>query len=346
MIDVVDETPDARSISFEVPVGLDRRFVHAPGQFLTLAVPSDQCGVVARCYSLSSSPRDGGPLTVTVKRTAGGYASNWLCDNVQPGTVIRVLPPAGTFTPTSLDADLLLLAGGSGITPVMSILRSAVAAGSGRIALFYANRDEHSVIFGREIDELAERCPERFRVVHWLENTHGLPGPADIEAFSMGKTSWHAYCCGPTPFMSMALGALAALGIPKDRRRHETFVSLKANPFGSTELLPAPGLVQRSATGPVATPDLVRLEVELDGTVHVFDDWRRDTTLVEHMESKGIKVPYSCREGECSACAVTLLDGEVAMANNDILDESDLEDGTRLACQARPVTDVVRVTYS
>jgi 3-ketosteroid 9alpha-monooxygenase subunit B len=94
VVDVVDETADARSISFARPVGAEERFAYRPGQFLTLAVPSDQTVVAARCYSLSSSPHDGGPLTVTVKRTADGYASNWVCDNLAVGDTIRVLPPS------------------------------------------------------------------------------------------------------------------------------------------------------------------------------------------------------------------------------------------------------------
>ncbi len=138
----MEETADAHSVSFAVPEGAEAEFDYKPGQFLTLAVPSDQTGVAARCYSLSSCPHDGGPLTVTVKRTAEGYASNWICDHLREGSTIRSLPPSGIFTPASLDADLLLFAGGSGITPVMSITRTAIAHGSGKIMLFYANRDE------------------------------------------------------------------------------------------------------------------------------------------------------------------------------------------------------------
>jgi len=90
----------------------------------------------------------------------------------------------------------------------------------------------------------------------------------------------------------------------------------------------------------------VRLEVELDGETHAFDDWQPGSTLLEHLESKGVKAPYSCREGECSACAVRLLEGEVKMLHNDVLDDEDIADGIRLGCQSIPVTDTVRATYS
>ena len=111
VVDVVEETADARSVSFAVPAGAEEALRYKPGQFLTLAVPSELTGLAARCYSLSSSPHDGGPLTVTVKRTADGYASNWICENLQPGHTLHVLPPSGIFTPASLDADLLLFGG-------------------------------------------------------------------------------------------------------------------------------------------------------------------------------------------------------------------------------------------
>ena len=147
VLDVVEETGDARSVVLD-PGEHREHFQYKPGQFLTVAVPSDRTGLVARSYSLSSTPVDeDGPLTITVKRTPDGYASEWICKELHAGDSLRVLPPAGIFTPKDLDADLLLFAGGSGITPIMSIIRTALARGSGRIVLFYGNRDERSVIF-------------------------------------------------------------------------------------------------------------------------------------------------------------------------------------------------------
>lgn len=356
VVDVVEETDDARSISFGVPAGAEEQFRYRPGQFLTLAVPSDLTGVAARCYSLSSSPLGAGPLTITVKRTVDGYASNWVCDHLRVGDTIRVLPPSGIFTPASLDSDLLLLAGGSGITPVMSITRTALAEGSGRIVLFYANRDERSVIFAEELTRLSAEHPERLQVVHWLESVQGLPSQDQVRAFASAFTSYDAFVCGPAPFMKLAVAALRELEFPRERRHQEKFVSLGGNPFGDLherevaehEIEDA----ERDEADPgeaVDAPDVpqapVRLEAELDGEVHRFDDWAPSTTLLEHLEAKGVKAPYSCREGECSACAVRLLEGEVKMLHNDVLDEEDIADGIRLGCQSLPVTDVVRVTY-
>ncbi|MGH3251909.1 MAG: FAD-binding oxidoreductase, partial [Trebonia sp.] len=167
--EVIRETGDASSLVLGVPPPLAAAFAYRPGQFVTVRVPSDQTGSVARCYSLCSSPQAGDPPAITVKRTAGGYASNWILDNVTAGTVLDVLPPAGTFCPPSLDGEFLLFAAGSGITPVISILKSVLAAGRGRVALVYANRDEQSVIFAAELRRLAASAAERLVVLHWLD---------------------------------------------------------------------------------------------------------------------------------------------------------------------------------
>jgi 3-ketosteroid 9alpha-monooxygenase subunit B len=355
VVDVVEETADAHSISFAVPEGADGSFDYKPGQFLTLAVPSDQTGVAARCYSLSSSPHDGGPLTVTVKRTVDGYASNWICDNLREGDTIKALPPSGIFTPASLDADLLLFAGGSGVTPIMSITRTALEHGKGRIVVFYANRDESSVIFAREFAALAAANPERLQVVHWLESVQGLPTQEQLTAFIGPYLSYDAFVCGPAPFMKITIAALRDLEFPRERRHQEKFVSLGGNPFGDAieikqaeeELEAADSDSEFGSAEPASTlTGPVSMEVELDGQTYAYDDWDPKDTFLEHLESKGVKAPYSCREGECSACAIRLIEGDVVMKHNDVLDDEDLAEGIRLGCQALPLTDVVKASYS
>ena len=179
---VIRETDDASSLVLDVPASLAGAFAYSPGQFITVRVPSDQTGSVARCYSLCSSPHAGDLPAITVKRKAGGYASNWILDNVTAGTVLDVLPPAGTFCPRSLDGDCLLFAAGSGITPVISILKSVLAAGRGRVALVYANRDERSVIFSGELRRLAASAEGEGRLVvlHWLD---ALQDAAEIDGY-------------------------------------------------------------------------------------------------------------------------------------------------------------------
>lgn len=328
---VIAETDDACSVEFEVPDA--DAFGYRPGQFLTVRIPSDRCGSVARCYSLSSSPHTDDRLKVTVKRTADGYGSNWLCDSLSEGDELESLPPAGVFTPRSFDADLLLFAAGSGITPVVSIVKSALATGSGRVVLVYANRDDRSVIFAGELAALAAAHPERFVVVHWLESLQGLPTAAGLAALAAPYVAFDAFVCGPKPFMAAAREALASLGVPKGRVKLERFQSLGANPF--EQAAPAPPAPARAAAS---------VAVTLDGERRTLA-WPADTKLLDLLLDNDIAAPYSCREGACSACACLLVAGEVKMLNNDVLEDEDISDGIILACQSVPVTDAVEVSY-
>src|SRR4029079_14296900 len=151
---IVQETPDARSIVLEVPQDLADRFRYRAGQFLTFRVPHEG-GAFNRCYSLSSAPEiDGRHLKVTVKRVPGGKGSNWCNEVPAEGSTLHVLPPAGRFVLKDGDAPLLLFGGGSGITPMMSLIKSALRTGTRRIRLFYANRDKPSIIFDKELLDL------------------------------------------------------------------------------------------------------------------------------------------------------------------------------------------------
>jgi 3-ketosteroid 9alpha-monooxygenase subunit B len=331
--EVVRETADACSVSFELPAGADGEFAYLPGQFLTVQIPTAG-GPVARCYSLCSSPHLGEPHRIAVKRVRDGVGSNWICDNLAPGDVLECLPPAGTFTPKSLDEDLLLFAGGSGITPVLSILRSALAAGTGHVTLVYANQSEGSVIFAGLLRELAQKHPDRLHVIHWLETLQGLPTREQLKAFAAPFAERHAFICGPSPFMDSVSHSLRELGVPPARIHVEKFRSLEENPFD------APADVPVDVEG-VATTSL---QVELDGETHCFD-WPRTVKLLDFLLDRGVKAPYSCRQGLCSACACVVTEGEVEMETNEILESDDLAEGFRLACQSRPATEVVKIKY-
>ncbi len=338
--DVVAETDDARSLVFGVPDGPGdpeipaQRLRYAPGQFLTLRIPSDRTGSVARCYSLCSSPFTDDALAVTVKRTADGYASNWLCDHARPGMRIHVLAPSGTFVPKSLDTDFLLLAAGSGITPMMSICRSALSEGTGQVVLIYANRDERSVIFGAALRELTAKHPDRLTVVHWLESVQGLPDAAALARLAAPYTDRDAFICGPGPFMQAARDALTTLKVPAAQVHLEVFKSLDSDPFAAIKIEDHPDGDAAPAT----------VTVRLDGEVHTLD-WPRHVKLLDLLLAQGLDAPFSCREGHCGACACNLLKGEVSMEVNDVLEPQDLAEGLILACQSHPETDSVEVTY-
>jgi 3-ketosteroid 9alpha-monooxygenase subunit B len=324
--EVIRETDDACSLVLDVPPPLAASFGYRPGQFVTVRVPSDLCGSVARCYSLSSSPFAGERPAITVKRTEGGFASNWILDRVAAGTVLDLLPPAGTFSPRSLDGDFLLFAAGSGITPVMSIIKSVLWAGRGRLVLVYANRDERSVIFGSLLRELAASAAGRLVVVHWLDSLLGVPSVAAIEALARPYAGFEAFICGPDPFLALVRDALGRLGV---RGAHvERFVSLAENPFESV-----PG-------GDLAAT----LSVTLDGATTTLP-WPAGTRMLDVLIDAGLDAPYSCRQGICGACACQLTGGEVEMAHNEVLEAADIADGYILACQSVPLTSEVGITY-
>ena len=203
---------------------------------MTLRVPSDRTGSVARCYSLCSSPFSDDAMTVTVKRATDGYASNWLCDHAHPGMRIHVLAPSGTFVPKTLDDDFLLLSAGSGITPIMSICKSALSEGGGQVVLLYANRDERSVIFGDALRELAAKYPDRLTVVHWLESLQGLPSATALAQLAAPFTDRQAFICGPGPFMDAAREALETLKVPAPQVHLEVFKSLESDPFAAVKI--------------------------------------------------------------------------------------------------------------
>ncbi len=328
--EVTGETDQAVSIAFAIPDELASEFAYRPGQFLTIRVPTPDGGSVARCYSLCSSPVTGEPARIAVKRMASGYASNWFADQVTAGSLLDVLPPAGTFTPRSLDSDFLLLAGGSGITPVMSILKSALRAGRGRIALIYANADERSVIFSAQLRELQSAAPGRLVVLHWLDAIQGPPTPAALRELARPYASYEAFMCGPDPYMAAVKQALTELGVPATRVHVERFLSLAENPFEA-----------RAATGGLAAT----LQVALDDQVHSLD-WPAGQRMLDVLVDAGLDAPYSCREGICGACACRLVSGEVEMAHNQVLEAEDLADGYVLACQSVAMSAQVTVDYN
>jgi 3-ketosteroid 9alpha-monooxygenase subunit B len=328
--EVITEAGDACSLVLAVPAELAAEFAYRPGQFLTVRIPHDRDGSVARCYSLSSSPYTGDLPTITVKRMPDGHASNWIADHLAAGSVLEALPPAGTFSPRSLEGDFLLFAGGSGITPVMSILKSALARGHGKIVLVYANRDECSVIFHAELRRLAAAAGNRLLMVHWLDSVQGAPTAAALAELARPYGSFEAFICGPDPYLAVVRQALSLLGVPAPRVHVERFLSLAENPFEVSE----------TADGMAAT-----LEVTLDGQTRQLP-WPPGARMLDVLIGQGLDPPFSCREGICGACACRLTGGEVDMAHNEVLEPEDIADGYILACQSVPLTAEVSITYS
>ncbi|MGM0930541.1 MAG: 2Fe-2S iron-sulfur cluster-binding protein [Actinomycetota bacterium] len=344
VLDVIAETPDACSLVFEIPEHEEARLRYLPGQFLTIRVPSEERGAVARSYSLSSAPGLDKSLKVTVKRTDGGYASNWLCENVAAGDTVTVLPPSGRFTPEDLNDDLLLFAAGSGITPVISIIKTALATGTARIHLVYANKDSTSVIFNDELADLAARYADRIIVRHWLDAEHGFPTVERVSDEARSNLDSQVYICGPAPFMNTVVEGLRNAGVPRESVHREVFSSLTGDPF-SVEAVTAPENQAATASTPAAeSGDVADTVVRIAGESLRFP-WPRERNLVEVLLERGVEVPYSCRSGECGSCACTVVRGEVAMDRSDILDEEDILSGYILGCQAHPVSAAVEIEF-
>jgi 3-ketosteroid 9alpha-monooxygenase subunit B len=283
-------------------------------------------GTVARCYSLSSAPQTDDRLKVTVKRVKDGYASNWICDNVRPGSTVEVLPPAGTFTPGSLGDDLLLLAGGSGITPVMSIVKAALSEGAGHVTLVYANRDADSVIFAAELADLVRSHPDRLRVEHWLDADHGYPTVERLTALVQDCAGQDAFVCGPEPYMALVEKVLAGIGTPPEKVHIERFT------------------VDGDVTSDASDQAVATAEVDFDGQLHRLA-WPARKRLLDVLLDAGLNAPHSCRQGNCGACMLRILDGAVDLVRNEILEEEDFAENWTLACQAVPRTEHARFTY-
>jgi 3-ketosteroid 9alpha-monooxygenase subunit B len=330
--EVIDDTADAKSLVFEVPPEHAEAFRYKPGQFLTLRIEHDGRHLL-RCYSLASCPLLPEPPRVTVKRVAQGRVSNWICDHIKAGAAIEVKPPAGHFTPHSIhdDNDFLLFAGGSGITPIFSIVRSALVAGRGRLRLIYANRDEDSVIYRDQLNALESQHPTRLQVIHLLDSVQGLPTVPQLAELSRAWTGADCYVCGPEAFMDCALEALRRLKIAPARIHVERFVSLP----------------DEEDTASVTEPEFtekIQLEVELDGVRHELS-CSRGEPILNAMLRAGLKAPHSCQNGACGSCMCTLEAGEVHLRRNQVLDRNDLKQGWILACQAIADTASVRVRF-
>ena len=318
--EVIRETADAVSLVLGADDPQHQPLAYLPGQFLTLRIPRGE-GSVARCYSLSSSPYGTEAPKVTVKRIAGGYASNWIYDNVKPGMRIDALAPAGVFVPQSLDDDLLLIAGGSGITPVIAILKSALLKGSGHIALLYSNYDESSVIFAAELRALAAAHPRRLTLINWFAQQRGLITQEQLQALTAPYRSYAAFICGPTGLMEAARAALLASAVPAERINIEVYKSLSGDPFVSHPTVVAD------------EHDTVQVEIEFFGATHRLR-WPANVTLLDLMLSHGLEAPYLCREGACGTCTCMLERGNVRMLRDEGVNPGDAAMGYVLACQS------------
>ncbi|MBN9513721.1 MAG: ferredoxin--NADP reductase [Alphaproteobacteria bacterium] len=327
---IIQETPDARSFVFEIPADLAEKYRYKAGQFLTFRVPHAD-GAFNRCYSLSSAPEIDGLPKVTVKRVEGGKGSNWFHDALKEGGTLDVLPPAGRFVLGQGEAPLLLFGGGSGITPMMSLIKSALKSSKRRIRLFYANRDKPSVIFDAEFESLTKAHPGRLEVVHHLDAVQGLTKPEEVAAALKGFEDAEAYLCGPGPFMNLVEASLLAAGMPRERVLIERFEA------SGNDAVP----VEPPAEGDVIPNEIT---IHFEGKTHKVP-YRKGLTILEAARGAGLNPLSSCEEGFCASCAAKRIKGKVVLAKNDIYTPDDLANNWILTCQGHCFGPEVEITY-
>lgn len=320
---VIDETADARSFVLEVPESLRERFAYKAGQFLTFRIEVDGHRLV-RCYSLASAPGLDPEHKVTVKRVADGRVSNWMNDRVRPGDVLEVMHPAGVFCLRERSTPIVLFGGGSGITPVISILKIALATTQRPIKLVYANRDRDSVIFARELESIAAAHPDRFELVHRLDVVDGFLDVEGVVAAVGRRTDADFYVCGPGPFMDVVERGLERLGVARDQVFIERFTS-------PAEAAP-PAMAVDTSKGPKVT-------VKLDGKETVIEMGEGETILAA-ARRVGLEPPFACEEAYCGCCMAKVVSGRVEMRMNDGgIDQRQIDEGYVLTCQGIPKGD-------
>ena len=331
---------DAVAVSFDVPPELASDFAFAPGQNVTLrrfVGEREERRQYSICAPAGARPRIG------VREVPDGLFSSWLVREVKPGDTIEVQAPAGSFVPDlAAPARHVLIAAGSGITPVLSIASSVLAVPGSEVTLLYGNRRSSTVMFVDELADLKDRYPSTLELAHVLSRE-----PREAELFS-GRLDGaklrqllpvltspedvdHWWVCGPFDMIVSTQEVLAELGVPLDRVHRELFfVDVPPEPVKHEE----PGIVGPSS----------EVTVILDGRTTSLP-LARDTTVLEGAQRVRPDLPFACKGGVCGTCRAHLTSGEVRMRRNFALEQAELDAGSILTCQSLPISDELTVDY-
>lgn len=344
--DVRKETDDSVAVTFAVPDALKDNYRFIQGQHLTLKarVGDDEC---RRSYSICSGVDDG-LLRVAIKRLPGGLFSNFANDDLKPGTVLDVMTPMGQFF-TALDPDAaktyVAFVAGSGITPVLSIIKTVLAREpKSRFLLFYGNRTLSSIMFREELEDLKNTYLTRFSIHHILSREQrdadllngridGARARALLTAFAPAEAVDDVFLCGPQSMIEDVSRTLEDMGLRRDHIHFELF---------HTETSP------REAFKPVkvdSARDAARITIVLNGVRREFDLKFNSDSILDAAQAHGADVPFSCKGGVCCTCRAKVVEGKVDMALNYALEPHEVEQGFVLTCQSRPLTDRVVVDY-
>lgn len=333
---VRQETHDVATFVFSARNPCLFRF--KPGQFLTLELPIGGA-VINRCYTISASSARPYRLSITVKRQPGGVVSNWLHDNLRPGAEIRAIGPLGDFTPPpSSRAKWLLLSGGSGITPLMSMARTCCDLGEDRDIVFvHAARSPRDIIFRHELDLMAQQML-RLRLAHICESAVGEKAWSSfvgrlslpmLQLIAADVLEREVFCCGPAPFMAAICAMLQAAGFDMARYHQES--------FDFAELSRTEDVVDPTPE-PEPGTSTFRLEFTKSGRVI---ECRSDTTVLSAARDAGLRLPSSCTRGLCGTCKSRIVSGTVDMKHEGGIRQREIDQGLALLCCSKPTSDLV-----
>ncbi len=350
-----EETADSVSIGFSVPPELRAAYQFSAGQFVTLRTRIDD-QEQRRSYSICSAEQDyaeSGVLRVGIKRVNGGLFSNWANDHLKPGQSIDVMTPDGRFTTASeatRSRSYLGFAGGSGITPMLSLIHSVLGTETtSRFTLIYGNRNARSIMFLEALEDLKNRYLGRMRLYHVLAEDHqeielfnGMLDQAKCAAFLdqlvQPDRVDEVFICGPEPMMNAAEAALIDTGMPISKIRIERFGS----PVQSRPILPPASPNPAEVTSPTKLRNVV---IVADGKSRQLQLPDIGISVLDAGLAAGIDLPYACKGGVCCTCRARVLEGEVVMDKNYTLEPNEVAQGFVLTCQCHPRSDRVVLSY-
>ncbi len=348
---VEKETEDCVSIVFDVPEELKEQFSFHQGQSLTIRKMINNTEV-RRTYSICSAPSDG-ILQVAIKKVEGGLFSTWANNELKAGDLIDAMPPVGKFY-TELDPlykkNYIAFAAGSGITPVLSIIKTTLLTEpQSSFTLIYGNRTKNSIIFKEQLENIKDRFIDRFRIYHILSRERSdaeiNSGRIDIPKLELlfGKLVDIKKCdefflCGPEEMIFCIKGYLEGRGITQDKIHFELFTI----PGQKQSVVDSAG---KKETAPTSEGPVAKVNVKLDGITFSFDLPYESESILDAALKPGADLPYACKGGVCTTCKAKITEGEVKMDVNWGLEQEEIDKGFILTCQAHPVSGRITVDF-
>jgi ring-1,2-phenylacetyl-CoA epoxidase subunit PaaE len=343
---VKQETREAVAITLEVPAELRETFRFVQGQYVTLRARIGGEDL-ERSYSICSAVQDG-VLRIGIKRAPGGAFSNWIAENVKVGSTLEVKPPEGRFHVALCPQQAkhyVAFAVGSGITPVLSIIKTTLLAEPrSQFTLFYGNRASSTIMFGEELAGLKDMFLDRFSLVHVMTREHqdidllngritGEKAALLLKQFCQPGGVDYVFLCGPRPMVDDVIPNLKQLGIGESHIKVELFTHS--------------GYGRAVNTGSHAAPAAEECQVTIlaDGVRHSFPLAKDSETILDAALRRGIDLRHSCKSGVCATCRAKLVEGQVQMDTHYALEDYEIERGFILTCQSYPLTDEVKIDF-